>query len=567
MGHATADRLNRLERILVSPDRWVEALLEVRTLDGELVLRVGGCWDRHQRRYVDRPCTPHVVTLQASQVEMGRALAEYVRARLNGDDARPVVLFAGGRRGGGKTWVLGGLAQVVIGLAVPGSWMIAVNVTAKQRREVVDAIGKIVPPKWLAAQVDDFRDPRTKFVTGSTIQWLSAKNPAAIRQAGLPIEAVFINEAQDQSITVYSNAIYAIRNTGGVVLIASNPPQTESGDWTAVLHQAIQAQEIDGLYLDLDANKNLAIHQPSLPKIAKALRAVDRFAAEADVDGVWRLSGDTAYPGFSPLSFDKGGHVGSPPQATPDSFGSSPEHGWEDVTREMTREPASSERGFDYIAGADFQKRPGLCSAIAKLFKTPEGKLVLWVCDYITTPGVEEDLSQAYITRGYYPGPVDLDGKPAPSLCIVGDATGQHQNAEHRRNLPYSFVRLKADGWTVLAPMRHFRTRSGMNPLVVDSRSQMHTLLTNGQILFSPRLLEPQPGFPSLIESFKRAKVKEGGKLDNRGHFQHGPDGVRYIAWKFMPRKKPPEPSYEPNMEIFKMFRDIKWGRDRDPFA
>ena len=79
----------------------------------------------------------------------------------------------------------------------------------------MDATGKIAQPGWITASVDDFRDPRTQFVTGSTIQWLSAKNPAAIRQAGLPIEAVFVNEAQDQSITVYSNSIYAIRITGG----------------------------------------------------------------------------------------------------------------------------------------------------------------------------------------------------------------------------------------------------------------------------------------------------------------------------------------------------------------
>ena len=547
MGHATADRLARLERILVSPERWVDALLEVRPLEGELVLRVGGLWDRHLKRYVDGPCKAHVVTLQGSQVEMGRALAEYVTARLAGDNTRPVVLFAGGRRGGGKTWVLGGLAQVVIALAIPGSWLIAVNVTSKQRREVVDAIGKIAPPRWLTANVDDFRDPRTQFVTGSTVQWLSAKNPAAIRQAGLPIEAVFINEAQDQSITVYTNSIYAIRNTGGVVMVASNPPQTEAGDWTAVLYQAIQADEIDGRYFDLDATKNLAIHQASLTKIAKAMRTVDRLAADADVDAIWRLTGDAAYPAFSPLGVEKGGHIGEPGRD------------WTDVTQELTSEYEA--RGYDYIAGADFQKRPGLCSAIAKLYKRPDETLVMWVCDYITTAGVEEDLSQAYVTRGYFPGPVDLEGKPAPSLLIVGDATGQHQNAEHRRSQPYSFVRLQADGWKVLPPMRHFKTKSGMNPLVLDSRAQMHHLFSTGQILLSPRLFEPQPGFPSLIESFKRAKVRAGGKLDNKGHFQHGPDGVRYLAWKYMPRKKPPEPTFKPDLEIFEQLRKINlWG-------
>jgi len=432
---------------------------------------------------------------------------------------------------------------------VPGCWMIGVNVTAKQRREVLDAIGKIVPSRFIAANADDFRDPRTQLVTGSTIQWLSAKNPAALRQAGLPIEAVFINEAQDQPIAVFSNAIYAIRNTGGVILIASNPPRSESGDWTAVLWQAIQAEEVAGKFYDLDAAKNLAIHQPSLPKIAQALRAVDRLAAEADAEGLWRLSGDTAYPGFSPLTREKGGHVGDPPAD------------WRDVTKEETAQALHTGTGHDYLAGADFQKRPGLCSPIAKLFRTPapENKLVLWICDFVATPGVEEDLSQAWITRGYYPGPVNLEGAQAPSLLVVGDATGLRQNAEHRKNQPYSFVRLQSDGWTVIPPMRHFKTGTGLNPLVVDSRAQMHNLLTNSHILISPRCAEPHPGFPSLIESFKRAKVLSGGGLDKKGNFQHGPDGVRYLAWRFMPRPKPPVPVVSaPDLHIFKLLASIR---------
>jgi hypothetical protein len=181
---------------------------------------------------------------------------------------------------------------------------------------------------------------------------------------------------------------------------------------------------------------------------------------------------------------------------------------------------------------------PSLCGAIGKLYRSGE-KIILWICDYVATPGVEEDLSHALVTRGYFPGPVDGEGKPAPSLLIVGDGTGLRQNAEHKRHEAYSFQRLRADGWTVLPPMYHWKTRTGLNPLVRDSRAQMHTLFGTGQILISRRCSEPQPGFPSLVDSFRRAKARPDGGLEKKGHFQHGPDGVRYLAWRLLPRPKP----------------------------
>ena len=74
-----ADRIRRLERILVSPHRWVDAQLVVRAPDGETILTIGGLWDRHLGRYIEptaaRPLRPHVVLLQPSQVAMARAVA------------------------------------------------------------------------------------------------------------------------------------------------------------------------------------------------------------------------------------------------------------------------------------------------------------------------------------------------------------------------------------------------------------------------------------------------------------------------------------------------------------
>ncbi len=106
--------------------------------------------------------------------------------------------------------------------------------------------------------------------------------------------------------------------------------------------------------------------------------------------------------------------------------------------------------------------------------------------------------------------------------------------------------------------MVHHKNRIPWNPLVLDSRKQMHQLFADGHILISPACAEVSPGFPSLIESFKRCKVNPAGKFIRKEHFTHGPDGVRYLAWRFLPRPKPPTPKYTFDRETFETLRSIR---------
>lgn len=524
-----AAKLTNLRRRLISSDRWLDAQLEVVTHRGEFLYRAGGCWDTFERKFCDRKATPKVVKLKESQEDIGRSFARYLEQRLAEDDSRSLIIFGGGKRGGGKTFIQGGLFSVSLALALPGSPQISVNITTKQKREVIEAIGDCSAPGWIESDVSDFRDPRTIFCTGSEIYWMSSKNPGALRQAGLPFEYVFINEGQDQGIKIYSNAVYAVRKVGGLVGIASNPPQETQGDWTATAHESIEAGLISGEYFALDPNANDAINQVAIPKIANALRYVDVDAYRADSLGIFKLSGDLAYPGFKSLPLAKGGHI----------LGRVPDIGWVDVTRELTARAVNGEVGFDYIAGADFQRTPGSCASVAKIYRTPQGELVLCVREYVTTAGVEEDLSEALVGRGYYPGRTDEHGNKASSLLLVGDATGSFQNAEHRKRDPYSYARLRSDGWSIVPPAYHWKTRNPCNPAVRDSRAQMHALFDAHRVLFSEQCRQEQDGFPSLIDSFRQAKVQPSGSFVRKGHFTHGPDGVRYICWKVMPRPRP----------------------------
>jgi hypothetical protein len=286
---------------------------------------------------------------------------------------------------------------------------------------------------------------------------------------------------------------------------------------------------------------------------------VNPDAADADADGLIKLAGNLGYPGFSriPRREDAAGkwaagHIGKPPEIAP------PGLAWTDVTRQITAEHTKTEAGFDYVAGGDFQTDPGSCAAVGKLYRTPAGELVLAIREFVGTQGTEQDLTMALTARGYFPGPVDYEGRPAASLMLVGDATGARQNAEHRKRDPYSFTRLRADGWTVLPPAYYGPKRTPWNPLVPDSRKQMKACFLAGQILLAPECAETGTGFPSLIESFARAKVNSNGRFEKKGHFTHGPDGVRYLAWRFLPRPQPPRPDQSFNREAFDALRSVK---------
>jgi len=558
MPHKSLRQIRKELQHLQHTDRFVDARLELQAPDGESLLVVGGCWDHFTHRYVDRPCATRVLKLKVSQVEVGRAVAKYIAQRLAGDDSRVALMELIGNRGGGKTF-FGAVLMVVIALALPGSYQIGASLTSKQNRELKQGIKQVCGPfwkSWISNDISDPRDPRTEFATRGTVLWLTAKNPKALRQALLSFEHVCINEGQDQREVMFTNAISAIRNTGGIVTVLTNPPQEGSGDWVAILYQGIEAGSQDGLAFILRAEDNDAVNQPTRGKIERLLRLVNPDAADRDGLGLISLSGNVGYPGFTRrlrVVNAKGrwvsGHVGEPINLGP--------YAWVDITKRLTAEKTGGE-GFDYVAGGDFQTEPGSCAGVGKFFETPDG-ILLWVKEFIATNGTEADLTMALTMKGYFPGSVDYDGKPAASCLIIGDATGARQNAEHRKRDPYSFTRLRADGWTVRPPALYGPKRTPWNPLVTDSRKQMKLAFITGVIVLSSACIEAQAPFPSLVESFARAKVNANGKFEKRGHYTHGPDGVRYMAWWGLPKSVAPVPESPAfDKESFELLEGIK---------
>lgn len=569
MGHLSTAAKLALARRLLGTDRYVDALLVVLKHDGTEAFRAGGLWDTVHRCYSNaRPAKPTYVRLNEAQCEVdlvsGRSIADGFAAWLDKmrrrvDEGRPIVLMAEGNRGSGKTFFLGSLVALVVALEWPNGSQFSVNLSGKQKREVIAGIDKIAPKSWTLQEVADARDPYREFLTGHRVYWRTGKAPEALREGGITFQYGFVNEGQDQSEETAANAVGAIRNIGGLVGIATNPDP--DGGWVAEMVERIDAGPSEGRPFfgeryRLQAALNDAISQATQPKIAAALYAIDKELADADAKGIWRRRGQ-AYPSFTSKPRKVGddgrwidGHIGVPVQVG---------KAWRDVTREETA-AAFGGVGWDWFAGSDFQRNPGCCAAVGKLYRDGNGDLILYIRDFIGAPGDERAFAQAIEDRGYVPGDVDFEGKPAQgrSLVIVGDGTGDIQDASHRRGQPYSYVQLARYGWTVKPPMRH-RSGAPCNPLVTDSLKQVDTLLRAGAIVLDPACSEPAAEFVNLVDGFKKSTLNSSGKFVKKGHFTHGPDGVRYLAWRFMPRNKP-----IPGARDEQLVRDLRAIRTTD---
>lgn len=546
-------------RRLLGSERWIDALLVVQLHDGEELFRVGGCWDSYLRCYVARSCAPHVIRLEASQTEVGHDLKKMVAQVKAGDSTRARALILGGNRGSGKTFFAAGVTMVVVALEWPGDLQFGVNITTKQKAECIEAIEVVARPEWIVSDTSDLRDPRTIFCTNSVIEWHTSKNARALRQAGRRIRHVLINEGQDQPEAVAINSIAAIRNLGGFISIATNPPTAESGDWVAALWLAIEAGEINCRRFLLDNKLNSKIDEAAVGDIGPIIRVISQESHAADVLGVFQLSGRGTYPAFKATPLERGGHIFA------DEI---PTHwGWEDITVELTTDEKLGLPGFPNVCGLDFQKRPGIVGSIARLYRTgngapvaddplqlPPNSVVLAVYKTIHTRGVESDFSQALHAAGF----------DSSSVLLVGDATGARQDAEHRfGNRPTSFRAMQEDGWIIVPPMYHWKRQTPWNPLVAESRAQMHEILTKHQVIFSERCKEPGENLPSLVDSMRRSKVGPKGGLLEAGDYQHGPDGIRYLVWRFLPRPrmKAPPKKVTSSAEVLAQLRKFKIGR------
>lgn len=565
MPHKSLREIRAELRRSLTTDRYVDALLVVVEPDGTEVYRAGGVWDKTLGCYDrSRTAEPLVFRLKLSQIEAARAFAEWFRASLRGDKKRDRVLMLGGPGGSGKTTMGAGPETVACALQWPGEVQFAVNLQAKLREECMEALRESSRPEWIEYDSDNPVDSRTIFITGHRIRWKTAKNAAALRERKLPIRRVYLNEAQDMAERVFANAILATRNLGGLLTILANPNQDDIGEWSSELWEKLQGKRLRGRQFFLDPALNDGVDHAALDDIGDFLRAVAPTSYVADILGKFNSRDGKGYPNFSPIERETDeagqwvrGHIGEPPPIPDIGVPSWPV--WRDVTREETsRIMGPGSVGYDWIGGSDFQVDPGCCVCIAKLYRDQFDNLILFVRETISAPGDERALTQALVSGDYFPGDVDFDGNPRPgrSLLLVGDGTSSTHSTGNRRGEPYTFTQLNNMGWRTIPPDRHYKTRTALNPLVTDSRKQMFGAFAHGWILLHHDCEKASAVLPSLVDGLKRTRVLPSGKFEKKGHWTHKPDGLRYLAWRFLPRSgRAPLPPR--NSDVIREIRSI----------
>jgi hypothetical protein len=79
-------------------------------------------------------------------------------------------------------------------------------------------------------------------------------------------------------------------------------------------------------------------------------------------------------------------------------------------------------------------------------------------------------------------------------------------------------------------------------------------------MVFDPSCADPAAEFPSLVDGMKKSLVNSAGKFVKRGHYTHGPDGVRYLGWRFLPRNRPEPVNQQLDTAKFAALAAIKIG-------
>lgn len=533
-------RIDALRRDMDPTANVIDLGLQVQAPDGRVLVSAGGLWHRRLQKYVGPSPTPHVIRLMSSQVQAGEMLADWCRAYDANDPSRLALLFCLDMRRGGKTFFLTA-SILAFALKYPWShlgrttcWIVVP--TFPQGREIHELIASLLPHAW-------FRDRRViyhkspnyySFGNGAELWIKSADRPESLKWGG--VAAVGLNEGQQVDVRAVLNAIGANVDSGGLTIIAANPPDTTRGLWMETLHEGLKAVDKAGKPLitfaaevGFPAAKNAAIDQSGRSRFLQLAQLLNPKQAKRDALGLWVSLKDRAYPHFSRA------HVQPEPA------------GWTDFTAETVLRTRFLRKGATRMLGAgmDFQRRPYCAWIEAKVLLAPAGASVPEGTPvYVVTAEVTNDLGAgdqwteellcekvaAFLKR---------QGRSACDYFLVADRTGLSQGASSRQRgqgadpATYSWPIVQRYGWDPHAPIERDKMviergvssteTSKLNPPVPVRLNLANELLRANRIIFTHDV-------PLTIESFQKAELKPGTKKLT-GDFTHLPDAVSYLLY------------------------------------
>jgi hypothetical protein len=567
-GDAAANRL-------ADADRLVELRLDVvevddaRELTGELLLSVGGIWDRRRGRYLEpgeleefpskiqeefseeniRELTGH-----PGQLEFIRWYANWLNDYVDGvsipkkaGDPCPFcqyparsrdideeekeykcrkckktylaiwsVLLAGGQRAG-KTQVGTATAAVAHALEAPGSVTWIVAPTDKDFEELEDYLEDCMPRGWYKKLGAPWY--RYTLVNGSKIVLRSAHHSQALKKGRADL--IIINEAQRIKQSAFAICRGRIADRGGLVVGLANPPDTAIGEWVG--DWAIEAEEgmRQSLYFYFDPFANPYInHAPLL-----ALKAeLDAHTYEVEILGKFLTGKGMVIHNWDRFANEK------PPPKRPN------------ITTEVLQHFEG--RQFDRAVTVDVQKHPHMASVEWNFFENPLATKMparaewchMWAVGAILLEAADEfDLARAWLEMGWDPD----------RTLIVCDASGHWQMAERntqklgeiRKKLGGrgSFDAFKAMGFRhVVTPDRE----ALRNPDILERiRTTTGRVKTADVGPYGQHFIFSDPKNKKLNRCVRKWPTRHG-KPSRTSDFAHAGDAFTYGPIRFFPRGK-----------------------------
>ncbi len=508
-------------------DRFVDLRLDFLLEDelgcatDEVLLSVGGRWDRRRRCTLDEPSRSRVVGVHRGQEAPVRWFDEWLAQHLAGDD-RPAsertysMLLAGGQRSG-KTHI-GCHLGVAYALACPESIVWIVCPSDKDFEEVLDLLASLTPRSWIAKQLGA---PwwRIELANGSKIVLRSGFVPDKLKKGRADL--IVMNEAQQIRERAFVICRGRIATSSGLVIVCANPPDDPIGQWVGTF--AVEAQQglRQAVYFHLDPLDNPHIDVGPLLALAKE---IDQRTFDIEIRGMFLGAKDAVLYNWSRVENER-----APP-----------------ATGEITRDflKWAEHREYDRIVGVDVQRHPHIASVEFRFWENEfalDGDARFRWCHMYATAEItldaadEEDLAQAWLELGWDP----------ERTLIVCDASGEWQFAERDpKKLKELRDRVKGRGSFDVFRRAGFRhvvkpdRAMEKNPDVIERcRSATARISTKAPGPFGQRFLFSDPRNRELNNALRSWPTKNGAPM-RVSKYAHRGDAFTYPVHRLFPRRE-----------------------------
>lgn len=479
------------------------------------IVTVGGQWDRHERRFTDAEATTEVcVGIHRGQRHVFEWLHAWLLAYLvtgwPPEEIRPyAAIWVSGRRAG-KSW-LGVLAALLFAAARPHSivWLCAPTESkTEELRRLLGGDGspdELLPSTWGRYKIDDRR-----FVLANGSQIIMKSGHKSIKEGRADL--VVLNEGQLMVEKRYQEARGAIVDTGGLVIVTANPPDTIKGEWIErTAFEVEEGRQRHTVFHRFDAKLNPFIDQAALQSLAETM---DDVTADREIGGIFRPIGNVVYHAFT---FKRNAQRPTGPR-------------WADVTREHTR--ALFGRSYDVVVGIDFDKLPHLAAAAIRVYADAEHPSirVAWVVEECFVP--ESDEHGLIVALEALEDPRDPSSRlvtPAGAI-LIPDATGNNQDVKRTTH---------GDSWSYLVNAgyrcEYPHPDQLTNPRVTDRNkvvnAALHAKGKAGGRGVTRLYLDPR--CRRMIECLRKWEIKNGAPF-MKSKYAHGCAATGYAVYRLL---------------------------------